>query len=710
MNRGNILVIAEKPSVAQAIAKVIGAYEKKDGYLEGSGYRVSWCFGHLAEYAMPEAYDERYKRWAFEDLPIVPDPWRIEPSKDKIKQVKILKKLLSEADCVVNACDAGREGELIFRHVMELAHSNTMIKRLWINSMEDKEIEAGFDDLKPGVDYEKLYEAAVCRAKADWLVGMNLTRGFSTRYDAHITVGRVQSPTLAMIVERQAQIENFVKEPFYRVRISGDGITAVSEKIKDEAAAASLAEKCEGKPAVVASVKREKKYMAPPKLFDLTTLQRKANSLFGYTAQQTLNELQAMYEAKLITYPRTDSCYVTEGMEDTVKELVSEVRAAYPDLGNRMTEVNVRPIINNKKVTDHHALLPTREALGKGVNDLPAIQKNLFAMICARLMAAVSEKKVTEEMKVVLSCEGQEFTASDSEVVKPGFSAIENKFRTAFVRQNSQDNKEKEKDDSAGTVPFGIEKGMEISYVKAEKTKHFTKPPKPYTEDTLLSAMERAGASDMDKDVERKGLGTPATRAGIIEKLISIGYVERRKKQLLPTEQGKQVVSVLPDIMRSAELTARWENMLLDVERGSGSGEDFLLNIFKQIKEVLAGLAYVVPEESAIKPDRSFERKAIGVCPACGADVIEGKKGFGCSNRECKFMLWKDNRFLSSMKAGMSRGIAEGLLGDGRVRMKGLYSQKKDKKFDADLLLSVDDDGRAQFSLEFPKRKEAGAR
>ena len=588
MDRDNILVIAEKPSVAQAIARVIGAYERKDGYLEGSGYRVSWCFGHLAEYAMPEAYDEKYRRWTFEDLPIVPVPWKLMVCKGKSRQVKILKKLLSEADCVVNACDAGREGELIFRHVIELANSDTRIKRLWINSMEDKEIVAGFENLKPGEEYEKLYETAVCRAKADWLVGMNLTRGFSTMYDFHITVGRVQSPTLAMIAERQAEIENFVKEPFYRVRISGNGIVAVSEKVKDEVVADALAERCQGKKATVSSLRREKKYSAPPKLFDLTTLQRKANCLFGYTAQQTLNELQAMYEAKIITYPRTDSCYVTEGMENTVRELVSEVRDAYPELGSEMTEVNVNQVINNKKVTDHHALLPTQGAFGKSQDSLSAIQKNLFAMICARLLAAVSEKKVLEETKAIVICEGHEFTATDSVVIEPGFAAIENKFRSVAGGAKASDDTVKEQ--VTGALPPGVEEGTEIDDLKAEKTKHFTMPPKPYTEDTLLSAMERAGVSDMDMDVERKGLGTPATRAGIIEKLISIGYVERKKKQLLPTEKGKQVADLLPDIMKSAELTAKWENRLLDVERGNGSGEDFMLDIFTLIREVLAGL------------------------------------------------------------------------------------------------------------------------
>lgn len=729
---GPVLVIAEKPSVAQSIAKVLGAYKRNDGYMEGNGYFISWCYGHLAEYAMPEAYDERYAKWNFEDLPIIPAQWKMQVAEDKKAQVEVLKKLFSRASEAVNACDAGREGELIFRHVYELAKTDIPIRRLWISSMEDAAIREGLRNLRDGAEYENLYAAAVCRAKADWLVGMNATRAFSTKYHARITVGRVQSPTLAMIVERQHRIDHFQKEISFRAQISGAGLTAVSEPISDEAACDSIAAKCRGSEAVVSSVDKQEKRSAPPKLYDLTTLQREANRFFGFTAQETLDELQKMYEAKLVTYPRTDSRYITADMEGTAEELVSGVPELLDSLAEgagtagterrtvintfaaleRTGRANVHAVINDQKVSDHHALLPTKAAFSTDMNRLPQKQKNLLGMIAARLAAAVSSHRVTEETKVVLSCCGTEFSAKGTIVIQPGFGAVEDAFRKAFLFKGTEtagetgadssgtdDGGQDSKKDVTGSISENIAEGMTFRVVDAVKKKHYTSPPKPYTEDSLLAAMEQAGAKEMDDDAERKGLGTPATRAGVIEKLAGIGYIIRKGKQLLPTDRGIKVVEILPDRLKAPEFTAEWENMLLAVERGEVGREEFLAHIADQVDEVLEGLSSL-PENSGAF---SMEREIIGICPACSNPVVAGKGNFHCSNRSCRFIFWDDNHYLSSMKAEIDRRTAEALLKDGRVHMKGLYSQGTGKSFDADLLLSAGEDGRAIFSIKYPE-------
>ena len=696
------LVIGEKPSVSRALAKVLKAEKKEDGYLVGEGCLVSWCFGHLAEYASPETYDERYAKWDFSDLPIIPEKWELTVAKDKKGQLVVLKKLLCRKDLeyVVNACDAGREGELIFKRVYDLSGSKIPVRRLWISSMEDSAIQEGFANLKDGEEYKNLCEASICRAKADWLIGMNATRAFTTKYYKRLTVGRVQTPTLAMLVERQDAIDGFVKEAYYKVAVEGDGIRVISESIKDEAESIALAEKCNGKSAVIRKVEKIQKKNQPPKLYDLTTLQREANRFFGYTAQETLRELQELYEAKLVTYPRTDSQYITADMEQTALELLELLPELLPFLQGESIGENIGRIINNDKVSDHHALLPTKEALGQDFEELSERQRNIFRLIGQRLAQAVSEECIYEETTVTALCEGHEFSAKGKATVQPGFKGIEEAFRNAVQKGKPAD---KGKTDDTFSIPGGLREGMEIAEVRAEKSRHFTSAPKPYSEDTLLLAMERAGNQDFDEDTEKKGLGTPATRASILEKLVSSGYAKRNGKQILPTADGKELIAVLPDYLKSAAMTAEWENKLLLIEKGQMDSREFLREITDLIDTMIAGCSAISGEEQG----RFHQRESVGICPVCGNPVYEGKKNFYCSNRECAFSLWKENRYLSGMKKLVDKKMAAELLEKGRTHVKDLYSQKTGRTFAADLLMTAED-GRANFSLEFPKKKGSG--
>ncbi|MXP74053.1 DNA topoisomerase III [Lachnospiraceae bacterium WCA-9-b2] len=693
------LVIAEKPSVSQSLARILSAGEREDGYLFGKDCIVSWCLGHLAEYVSPEHYDSKYEKWEFADLPIVPEQWELSVAKDKKKQFAVLKKLLnrSDLDYVVNACDAGREGELIFKRVYDLSGSKIPVKRLWISSMEDSAIREGFANLKDGKEYENLCEASVCRAKADWLIGMNATRAFTTKYYKRLTVGRVQTPTLAMLVERQDAIDRFVKEAYYKVAVEGDGIRAVSESIKDEAEGIALAEKCNGKSAVIRKVEKIQKKNQPPKLYDLTTLQREANRFFGYTAQETLRELQELYEAKLVTYPRTDSQYITADMEQTALELLDLLPELLPFLQEESIGKNVRHIINNGKVSDHHALLPTKEALEQDFEEVSERQRNIFRLIGQRLAQAVSEECIYEETAVTVLCGGHEFSAKGKAIVQPGFKRIEDVFRNA-VQKGKQ--VEKNSTDDTATIPEGLQEGMGIAEVRAGNNRHYSSPPKPYSEDTLLAAMERAGNQDFDEDTEKKGLGTPATRAAILEKLVSSGYAKRSGKQILPTADGKELIAVLPDYLKSAAMTAEWENKLLLMEKGKMDSSEFLQEITDLIDTMIAGCSAISGEEQS----RFHQRESVGTCPVCGNPVYEGKKNFYCNNRECSFCLWKENRYVSSMKKLVDKKMVMDLLAEGRTHVKDLYSQKTGKTFAADLLMKAED-GRANFSLEFPKNK-----
>ena len=693
------LVIAEKPSVAQSYAKNLSAYKREDGYLEGESCIVSWCLGHLAEYAQPEEYDPKYEKWQFDDLPILPETWKLKVSKDKKKQFEVIKTLMNRSDVeyLVNGCDAGREGELIFQRVYDLAGCRKPVKRLWISSMEDAAIQKGFQTMKSEEEYKNLCMAAVCRAQADWLIGMNGTRAYTTRYFKRLVVGRVQTPTLAMLAERQERIEHFQKEAFYKVALTDGKLTVVSENIANEEAAELLAALCNGSTAVVTQVKKERKKSFPPKLYDLTSLQREANRYFGYTAKRTLDMLQELYEEKLVTYPRTDSQFVTEDMKDSVEELVEKMPVLLPFVDYGQLGHGIKRVINNAKVSDHHAILPTKEAVEKGIADLPADKKNLMMLICQQLVQATGEEYLYEQTDITVKCQEHDFKARGKIPVQMGFKEVEKAFKQLCVKAEPVEEKEKET-----SIPAGYEEGMRLFPVKAEKTTHYTSPPKPFNEDTLLAAMETAGNKEFDSETEKKGLGTPATRASIIEKLVSSGYAQRKGKQILPSTEGKELVKVMPEYLKSAVMTAEWENQLLMMEKGQITDTQFMGEITSLVRKILE-VCREIPEEER----RRFQtaREVIGKCPVCGCDVFEGKQNFYCSNRQCDFALWKENRFLGSMEKNLDKKMARELLDKACTHVKGLYSKKKDMKFDADLLLTLED-GKPRFHLEFPKKKK----
>lgn len=693
------LVIAEKPSVAQSYAKNLSAYKREDGYLEGESCIVSWCLGHLAEYAQPEEYDPKYEKWQFDDLPILPETWKLKVSKDKKKQFEVIKTLMNRSDVeyLVNGCDAGREGELIFQRVYDLAGCRKPVKRLWISSMEDAAIQKGFQTMKSEEEYKNLCMAAVCRAQADWLIGMNGTRAYTTRYFKRLVVGRVQTPTLAMLAERQERIEHFQKEAFYKIALTDGKLTVVSENIANEEAADLLAALCNGSTAVVTQMKKERKKSFPPKLYDLTSLQREANRYFGYTAKRTLDMLQELYEEKLITYPRTDSQFVTEDMKDSVEELVEKMPVLLSFVDYEQLGHGIKRVINNAKVSDHHAILPTKEAVEKGIADLPADKKNLMMLICQQLVQATGEEYLYEQTDITVKCQEHDFKARGKIPVQMGFKEVEKAFKQLCVKAEPVEEKEKET-----SIPAGYEEGMRLFPVKAEKTTHYTSPPKPFNEDTLLAAMETAGNKEFDSETEKKGLGTPATRASIIEKLVSSGYAQRKGKQILPSTEGKELVKVMPEYLKSAVMTAEWENQLLLMEKGQITDTQFMGEITSLVRKILE-VCREIPEEER----RRFqtEREVIGKCPVCGCDVFEGKQNFYCSNRQCDFALWKENRFLGSMEKNLDKKMARELLDKACTHVKGLYSKKKDMKFDADLLLTLED-GKPRFHLEFPKKKK----
>ncbi|MFR3885344.1 MAG: DNA topoisomerase 3 [Lachnospiraceae bacterium] len=693
------LVIAEKPSVAQSYAKNLSAYKREDGYLEGESCIVSWCLGHLAEYAQPEEYDPKYEKWQFDDLPILPEVWKLKVSKDKKKQFDVLKGLMNRSDVeyLVNGCDAGREGELIFQRVYDLAGCRKPVKRLWISSMEDAAIQKGFQTMKSEEEYKNLCMAAVCRAQADWLIGMNGTRAYTTRYFKRLVVGRVQTPTLAMLAERQERIEHFQKEAFYKVALTDGKLTVVSENIANEEAADLLAALCNGSTAVVTQMKKEDKKAFPPRLYDLTSLQREANRYFGYTAKRTLDMLQELYEEKLVTYPRTDSQFVTEDMKDSVEELVGKMPVLLPFVDYGQLGHGIKRVINNAKVSDHHAILPTKEAVEKGIADLPADKKNLMMLICQQLVQATGEEYLYEQTDITVKCQEHDFKARGKIPVQMGFKEVEKAFKHLYVKAEPVEGKEKET-----SIPAGYEEGMRLFPVKADKTTHYTSPPKPFNEDTLLAAMETAGNKEFDSETEKKGLGTPATRASIIEKLVSSGYAQRKGKQILPSTEGKELVKVMPEYLKSAVMTAEWENQLLLMEKGQITDTQFMGEITSLVRKILE-VCREIPEEER----RRFqtEREVIGKCPVCGCDVFEGKQNFYCSNRQCDFALWKENRFLGSMEKNLDKKMARELLDTACTHVKGLYSKKKDMKFDADLLLTLED-GKPRFHLEFPKKKK----
>ena len=678
------LVIAEKPSVAATIAAALGATEKKDGYIKGNGYLVSWCVGHLVQLAEAAAYGEQYKKWSYDSLPILPQEWQYTVAADKGKQFKILKDLMHRADVseVVNACDAGREGELIFRFVYEVAGCKKPMRRLWISSMEESAIKAGFASLKDGKAYDPLYSSALCRAKADWIVGINMTRLFSCLYGKTLNVGRVQTPTLKMLVDRDAAILTFKKEKYYHVRLSLSGVEAASAKIHAAEDAAVLKAACEASQAVCVSVTHEKKTIAPPKLFDLTSLQREANRIYGYTAKQTLDLAQALYEKKLLTYPRTDSSYLTDDMGDTAAGIAALLAGTLPFMQGAAFTPEISRLLDSKKVSDHHAIIPTMELEKADLAALPESERNILVLAGARLLMACAEPYIFEAVTAVLSCAGQEFTAKGKTVLAAGWKDLERRFM-ATLKKKADTEDDEENALSLDVPPFA--EGQTFDNPQAAVTEHFTTPPKPHNEASLLSAMERAGNEETDPDAERRGLGTPATRAAIIEKLVKGGFVERKGKQLIPTKSGTELVCVLPDVLTSPKLTADWENNLTQIAKGQADPDSFMMGI----AEMTQGLVKTYPFLSDKEKERFKEEKpVIGKCPRCGANVHESKKNYYCSNRDCAFAMWKNDRFFEERKVTFSPKIAAALLKDGKAKVKKLYSPKTGKTYDGAILLA----------------------
>ena len=717
----NQLVIAEKPSVGKAIAAVLGATRREDGCFVGNGYIVSWCFGHLAELASADAYDVKYGKWRCEDLPIVPEPWRYSVSQDKQKQFDLLRGLLGcdEVSEVINACDAGREGELIFRTVYALAGCTKPVKRLWISSMEDSAIREGFDNLRPGSEFDNLYAAALCRSRADWLVGINATRLFSVLYHRTLNVGRVVSPTLALIVQREAEISAFTPTPFYTVALTLDGFEAASKRYENKAQAEGLQKLCGGASCKVSSVERKEKTEKAPALYDLTTLQRDANRMLGYTAQQTLDYLQALYEKKLVTYPRTDSRYLTDDMEDKVSDIAA---IAAKLTGGTPSEVNAGQVCNSKKVSDHHAIVPTMTAGGGDISTLPTGEQAVLKLVSQQVLCAVGSPHVYAETMVTLDCGGERFTAKGKTVLSMGWKS-----------NLAQEQKEKPLPD--------LTEGMSFPVADAVVKEGKTTPPKRYTEDTLLSAMETAGAKEASEDaaygaptqaqrsglrgekegqqngadarseadvaewsLSRRGLGTPATRAAILEKLVSTGFVERKKQKktvsLVPSDYGAALITVLPEQLQSPLLTAEWESRLKQVEKGELSPDSFMDGITEMLDNLVQNYR-AIPGAETLFPSG---RPVVGRCPRCGGDVTESKAGFFCERNDCRFGLWKDNKYLSAKKITLTKRVAAALLKERRTFISGIYSEKTGKTYDAFLTLG-DDGTRTSFGIEFDEGK-----
>ena len=698
------LVIAEKPSVAKSIADVLGALDRQDGYFEGGGYLVSWCVGHLIELAEPESYGDQWKKWTFESLPVNPEHWQYEIKEDTKEQYDVLYGLLhdSRVDEVVCATDAGREGELIFRLVYEQAGCSKPMKRLWISSMEESAIREGFENLKPGSDYEHLYHSALCRQEADWLVGINGTRLFTVLYGGKVLkVGRVQTPTLAMLVERESKIMNFKKEQYFMAHILCGGVDAATERIDSKTEAEQIAGACRNGQALVTSVVKEEKTVASPKLYDLTTLQRDANRLFGFTAKQTLEYTQSLYEKKLCTYPRTDSQYLSDDMEQTAGNVIKAIFSSILFEENMMFNPDIKRVLNSKKVTDHHAIIPTMEIAKADLAALPETERKILSLVANRLLCATGEKYLYETVKAEFSCGGYTFATSGKSVLKNGWKDFEDTFKRSFKTMEDKEQEDKK-------LPE-LSKGQTFNGVQTKISEHYTTPPKHFTEDSLLSAMERAGSEDMGDDVERKGLGTPATRADIIEKLVKDGFVKREKKQMIPTENGIKLITVLPDVVKSPKLTADWENALTLVAKGEMEREDFMADIETMVSDLIHTYHEVSDEQ---KKMFAQEQKVLGKCSNCGGEVVKGKYGAFCKNK-CGMNVSR------IMGVALSDEQVESLLTGKKTLLKGLTS-KAGKKYDAYIIPSGTEeyhytkDGEEKsgvqfkFVMEFPNKKFTG--
>lgn len=695
------LVVAEKPSVGMAIAKVLKAYDRQDGYTVGSGYIVSWCIGHLVSLADAADYDSNYKNWNREDLPIIPKEWKYKILQSTSKQFQILKSLMNRDDVeeIVEATDAGREGELIFRLVYMMARSSKPIQRLWLSSMEDSAIRKAFDSLKPGIEYNNLYQAALCRQKADWIVGISGTRLFSTIYNKKLAVGRVMTPTLSMIVERDNSIQDFRKEKFYTLNldcIASDGshLIAVSERFSDQDEIQAVKAACSGKEVKVLDVKKERKNMKPPCLFDLTTLQRTCNRIFGYTAQKVLDTAQSLYEKKLLTYPRTDSSYITTDMVGIIPDLVKRSIACLS------LDISITPngnrLANDSKVSDHHALLPTKQLSAEEIAALSDTEKNVLMTVMARLIEAVSESAIYENTVFSIDCASHSFSAKGRTTVQEGWKGIEASFMN-IVRKKTVDKAEAAESDQL--LPTCVEKGNVLKQGTPPTIKEgFTSPPKAFTEDTLLSAMEHASEKEFAEieDLERSGLGTPATRAAIIEKLVKDELVSRSGRTLSSTIKGKTLISLIPEQIKSPSLTAEWEKKLKDIEKGQMAPALFMKMIQNSMEELVSSYKKVDLSEE------SFDaREIIGTCPRCGSPVVVTAHGFRCRNKDCSFMLWKNDRFFTSKRKEITKTIAKSLLKKGKVIIKDLWSEKKEKTYSATVVMKDTGDKYVNFELEF---------
>ena len=689
------LIICEKPSVGMTISSALGIETKKDGYMESEDFLVSWCIGHLAELSAPSCYGKCYEKWSLEALPILPETWQLTVSKDKEKQFSILKALLFRKDVteVINSCDAGREGELIFRFVMEKTGCKKPVKRLWISSMEESAIRKGFENLKDGADYDSLYQSALCRAKADWIVGINATRLFSLLYNHTLNVGRVQSPTLKILADRSDAITNFKKEKHYHVHLVLDGTEAVSDRFSSKEAAEKIATSCKGKTAVCTSITSEKKEALPPKLFDLTALQKEANRIFGYTAKQTLDLAQSLYEKKLLTYPRTDSNYLTDDMKETAETVIHTLLSKFSFMQGVKLIPEVTGLLNSNKVSDHHAVIPTMELEKTDLSMLPESERNILFLAGARLLMASASSNVYETVTAIFSCEDYIFTANGKTVLSSGWKKIEALF---LMNLKEKQTKENEKE-----LPVFCE-GESFDSFMIKVTEHDTLPPKAYTESMLLSSMERAGNKEITEDAERKGLGTPATRASIIEKIINAGFVTRKGKQLIPTKDGMNLISVLPETLTSLLLTAEWENELSRIAKGETDADSFMEKIEALTKELIENTDAEKAKAELFKQ----EKNVIGLCPRCKSPVYEGKKNYYCSNRDCLFSMWKNDRFFDDRKITFTPKIASALLKDKKVKVKDIYSHKTGKTYDGNVVLCDTKDKYVNYRIEIERKKK----
>lgn len=694
------LIIAEKPSVAQTIAAVMGATKRQDGYMEGGGYVVSWCVGHLVGLAEAAAYGEQYQKWSYDSLLILPREWQYTVAADKQKQFKILKEQMNRADVteLVNACDAGREGELIFRFVYLMAKCKKPFSRLWISSMEDDAIRKGFASLKDGKEYDPLFHSALCRAKADWIIGINATRLFSVLYNRTLNVGRVQTPTLKILADRDVQITHFKKEKYHIVRLSLSGVEAASARISTAEEATAIKTACETSQAVCISLTREQKTIAPPKLFDLTSLQREANRIYGYTAKQTLDLAQTLYEKRLLTYPRTDSQFLTDDMGGTAASVAALLIGKLPFMAGANFAPDVSRLLNSKKVSDHHAIIPTAQLEKTDLAALPESERNILTLAGVRLLTATAKPHSFEAVKAVFDCAGNEFTATGKTVLCAGWKELDRLFRATLKKKPDTDD---ESDLVLDVPPFA--EGQTFENPPAKVTAHDTTPPKQHTEDTLLSAMERAGSEETTDEAERKGLGTPATRAAVIEKLVNGGVVERKGKQLIPTKDGSSLVCVLPDTLTSPTLTAEWENSLTQIAKGAAAPDSFMQGIEEMARVLVETYPFLSDDKKALFQS---EKTAIGKCPRCSGDVYEGKKNYYCPNKDCAFVMWKNDRFFEERKTAFTPKVATALLADGKAKVKKLYSTKTGKTYDGTVLLADTGGKYVNYRIEIQRDKE----